>query len=214
METGGTIAPSPPRAQSTAHHPFRRPLGKGTAREGVSVIGPLCCAISPQRMSSKMTSPTPERTKVFVSYSHDSREHIDRVLDLSNRLRAEVIDCHIDQYEESPPEGWPRWTINQFEKADFVLVVCTETYERRFRGKEQAGKGLGVKWEGAILTQELYDAEANNTKFISVVLSAQDSAHIPIVLRGTTRYDLSAEASYEAIYRRLTDQPRVAKCKT
>jgi len=45
---------------------------------------------------------------VFISYSHDSREHMDRVLELSNRLRADGIDCHIDQYEMSLPEGWPR----------------------------------------------------------------------------------------------------------
>lgn len=115
-------------------------------------------------------------TKVFISYSHDSPEHIDRVWELSDRLRADGIDCHIDQYEQSPREGWPRWMMNQIEQADFVLVVCTENYERRFRGKEEVGKGVGAKWEGAIITQELYDAEANNTKFIPVVFSSQDLA--------------------------------------
>ena len=49
---------------------------------------------------------------------------MDRVLALSNRLRADGIDCHIDQYELSPPEGWPRWMIKQISKATFVLVLC------------------------------------------------------------------------------------------
>ena len=35
--------------------------------------------------------------KVFISYSHDSPEHADRVLDLSNRLRGEGIDTVLDQ---------------------------------------------------------------------------------------------------------------------
>ncbi len=46
---------------------------------------------------------------VFISYSQDSEEHKKRVLDLSNRLRGDGVDCSIDQYEESPPEGWTRW---------------------------------------------------------------------------------------------------------
>ena len=47
---------------------------------------------------------------------------------LSQRLRSEGVDCHVDQHEMSPPEGWPQWIIRQIERADFVLVVSTETY--------------------------------------------------------------------------------------
>lgn len=148
---------------------------------------------------------------VFICYSHDSRDHMGSVLNLSNRLREEGIECNIDQYEESPPEGWPRWMVKQIEKANFVLVVCTEIYERRFTGKEETGKGSGAKWEGAILTQALHDAEANNTKFIPVFFSSIDSAHIPIVLRSATHYDLSTKEGYEALYRRLTYQPSIVK---
>jgi formylglycine-generating enzyme required for sulfatase activity len=155
--------------------------------------------------------PTPEHPKVFISYSHDSQEHLDRVLTLSDRLRGDGIDCHIDQYEVSPPEGWPNWMVNQIEDADFVLVVCTEPYERRFRGKEEPGKGLGARWEGAIITQEIYDDAARNTTFIPVLFSPDDSAHIPIVLRGVTRYNLNTEAGYGALYRRLTNQPLIQK---
>lgn len=145
--------------------------------------------------------------RVFISYSHDSPEHADRVLELADRLRSEGIDCHLDQYETSPPEGWPRWMPNQVEAADFVLVICTETYNLRFRGKAEAGKGLGVKWEGAIITQELYDAGANNTRFVPVVFSAADKAYIPAPLRGATHHNLAEETGYESLYRLLTNQP-------
>ncbi len=90
--------------------------------------------------------------EVFISYSHDSREHMERVLALSNRLRADGVDCHLDQYETSPPEGWPRWTVNQFEKADFVLVVCTEIYNRRFM--RSAGFGRNCYREPAESARE------------------------------------------------------------
>ena len=42
-----------------------------------------------------------EAPKVFISYSHDSPEHAELVLALSDRLRQDGIDSHIDQYEMS-----------------------------------------------------------------------------------------------------------------
>src|SRR3990172_72887 len=113
-----------------------------------------------------------EAPKVFISYSHDSPEHAGRVLTLSDRLRDGGVDSHIDQYEVSPQEGWPRWMLKRLKWADFVLVVCTATYNQRFTGEAPAGQGKGVKWEGAVLTQELYEAESQNTMFIPVVLSS------------------------------------------
>ena len=38
-----------------------------------------------------------EPLKVFISYSHDSDEHSERVLRLSDHLRGDGIDCNIDQ---------------------------------------------------------------------------------------------------------------------
>lgn len=160
-----------------------------------------------------MSSETQTPPRVFISYSHDSVEHKNRVRGLSDRLRQEGVDSSIDQYEQSPPEGWPRWMERQIEEADFVLVVCTETYERRFRGEETSGRGLGSSWEGAILTQHLYEAQAMNTNFIPVVISSQDEAHVPVVLRGVTRYRLDTEEGYIALYRRLTGQPEIQRPK-
>lgn len=98
----------------------------------------------------------------------------------------------------------------QIEDADYVLLVCTEIYERRFKGKEQPTQGRGVTWEGAIVTQELYDSATRNGRFIPVLLRV-GSTNIPIVLRGVTRYDLSNKGGYDDLYRRLTDQPAVKK---
>lgn len=167
---------------------------------------PLPAAFNEMKMPEPDSAP-----KVLVSYSHDSPEHMARVLALSDRLRAEGVESQVDQYETSPPEGWPRWTLNQIEWADFVLVVCTATYNRRFRGLEEKGKGRGVTWEGVILTQDLYDASAHNTKFIPVVFDEEDAAHIPLMLRGATFYVLGAGDGYEALYRHLTNQPRTQK---
>jgi hypothetical protein len=50
--------------------------------------------------------PEPAPPRVFISYSHDSDKHRDRVLELADRLRADGVDAMIDQYIQSPPEGW------------------------------------------------------------------------------------------------------------
>jgi len=149
--------------------------------------------------------------KVFISYSHDSQAHKNRVFQLSEKLRSEGVDCHIDQYELSPPEGWPKWMRNQIRWADYVLVVCTENYQKRYEGTEGAGRGAGAKWEGGIITQELYEAEGRNTKFIPVVFSPQDTRYIPIELRSATFHILDTEEGYEGLYRQLTGQPFALK---
>ncbi|MEG3845403.1 TIR domain-containing protein [Microcoleus sp. herbarium19] len=167
---------------------------------------PLLLPKSAQIMSSDSTPP-----KVFISYSHDSQEHKDRILQLADRFRDDGIDCNIDQYEDSPPEGWQRWMLNQVEAADFVLVVCTEQYDRRFRGHEEGGKGKGATWEGGVIIQELYDAQGKNLKFIPVTFTPQDTDFIPSPLRAATNYRLNSTDGYEQLYRRLTNQPRTRK---
>lgn len=113
-------------------------------------------------------APTPPPPKVFLSYSHDSPEHMDRVLALCDRLREGGVDAWIDQYETAPAEGWPLWCAHKIEEADFVLVVCTETYLRRFLGQEAPGTGLGARWEGYVAVQEIYDAGTRNEKYIPI----------------------------------------------
>lgn len=147
--------------------------------------------------------------QTFISYSHDSERHMAAVLNLCNRLRSEGIDCKIDRYEQSPPEGWPKWMRNLIHDATFVIVICTATYKERFEGRGDAGEGKGAKWEGAIITQEIYDAEGKNRKFIPVLLSNEDEKFIPDVLSGATRYLVSTSTGYDALYRHLTKQPEV-----
>jgi hypothetical protein len=107
--------------------------------------------------------------QVFISYSHDSVDHVQRVLDLSNKLRTEGIDCVLDQYESSPSEGWHRWMDRNIHNAQYVLIICTEAYFDRVMGKESEGKGLGVKWEGNLIYQHIYNTDSLNNKFIPVI---------------------------------------------
>ncbi len=150
------------------------------------------------------------RKIVFISYSHDSEEHRGKVLALSERLRADGLETRLDRYVNgSPAEGWPRWMLDRLAEADAVLVVCTETYYRRFRGHEVPGIGKGVDWEGQLITQELYDARSATLKLVPVMLEGGQEDFIPEPLRGLTHYTLTSEASYRDLYDFLLGQAGV-----
>ncbi|HYX29534.1 MAG TPA: tetratricopeptide repeat protein [Pyrinomonadaceae bacterium] len=147
---------------------------------------------------------------VFISYSHDSAKHQRRVLALSERLRADGIKTILDQYlNGSPLQGWPRWMLDQMDEADSVLVICTRSYYRRFRGHEQPGKGKGGDWEGALITQEIYDSRSRTKKFVPVIFSPADEKFIPEPLRAITYFTLTSEAGYQTLYDSLLDQAGV-----
>ena len=157
--------------------------------------------------------PTDASEEVFISYTQESVEQSEKVLQLSNRLRSEGVDCVLDQYEESPPEGWPRWMDKKIRDAKYVIVVCTEAYYKRVMGEEKEGIGLGIRWEGTLIYQHIYNAGTINNKFIPVVFAEKDKTHIPIPLQGATHYSLARTTGYEDLYRRLTNQPKTEKPK-
>jgi SEFIR domain len=152
----------------------------------------------------------PKPPKVLISYSHDSPEHEQRVLGLAERLRKDGVDVQLDQYVAgTPTRGWPRWMNDQLDSVEFVLVVCTETYQRRFLGREEPDKGKGADWEGSLITFELYHARSETNKFVPVFFNRQDESFIPRLLSGHTRYLLSSEDNYAKLYDFLIGQAGV-----
>ncbi|MGP5397406.1 tetratricopeptide repeat protein [Arthrobacter rhombi] len=79
---------------------------------------------------------------------------------------------------------------NEIESADYVLVVFTETYARRFDGKETPGVGVGANWEGSIITTELYYANEDKVKFIPVFVEFDGHKFIPTIMKMTTFYKI------------------------
>ena len=154
--------------------------------------------------------------RVFISYSHDSREHQDRVLDLAQQLRRDGIAAELDQFHQEELLHWPRWCEEQMrpENADFVLCVCTAEYARRVEGRVPADVGKGVFWEATRLYNEIYRHKGNR-RFLPVLLDGAGEADIPEVLDGYSRYRLAefrlddAGSDYAGLYRVLTGQAGV-----
>jgi SEFIR domain len=145
-----------------------------------------------------LTRPSTERTvesktnpRVFISYTHDSPEHDQRILEFSKTLRTKDIDAQIDQYQQNPEGGWPTWMSKQLQQADFIIMVFTQTYKRRFDNAEEPGKGLGGVWEGAVIIKnDLYARHGWDKKFIPVIFESSDQQFIPLEFQHVTRHEL------------------------
>ncbi|MBV8440725.1 MAG: TIR domain-containing protein, partial [Hyphomicrobiales bacterium] len=153
---------------------------------------------------------------VFISYSHDSTEHKDRVLELSNALRKNGIDSELDRYHVRPEQGWPRWCEARLRPANakYVLVICTPTYRSRVENSVNSDEGRGVYWEGSLIYHYLYVAK-ENSRFIPVLLGDETEDGIPIPLQDYTRYRIKTfdrtDPEFERLLRELCGKPADSK---
>lgn len=129
---------------------------------------------------------------IFISYSHDSVRHRERVRRLAERLRVEAgCDVRIDVAAEPTVAQWPRWMRRQIEEADTVLMVFTKVYRQRFDGEEKPGLGRGVMWESTIIENTIYAAAGPAAlKFVPMVFEARDSDHVPREVFSGTVYEI------------------------
>jgi len=99
----------------------------------------------------------------------------------------------VDRYFEDTLEmRWSDWMVQQIADADFVLVVATLGYRDRLNVGPGV-PGAGGYFEGALITQYLYDSHGANAKFFAVHFGAEDEASIPLHLKGYTSYNIGTD---------------------
>jgi aryl carrier-like protein len=154
-------------------------------------------------LQAKLANTNTHVPSVLISYSQDSSEHGARVLELGGRLRADGVDVRLDRYVSTPPfEGWSAWTQRQAVEADFVIVVCTAEYRRRF---ESDGRGpLDTDAVVSLGASLIYGQSARKHGLLPVLLEESSTDHIPLPLRSYTFYKLPGD--YHRLYRRITAQ--------
>ncbi|HNJ09068.1 MAG TPA: toll/interleukin-1 receptor domain-containing protein, partial [Plasticicumulans sp.] len=151
--------------------------------------------------------------RVFISYSHDSEAHRQRVLAFVQALRGHGIDADLDQFHGETIVHWPTWCRQRMdpEHSDFVLCICTAGYRQRINGNVAPEQGRGVYWEGALMQSELYDGKGNR-RFLPVLFDDEPEQSIVECLRGWTQCRVRQHAltddGYELLLRILTNQPR------
>jgi formylglycine-generating enzyme required for sulfatase activity len=148
--------------------------------------------------------------RIFISYSQDSDQHKERVGQLADRLVGLGFDCHLDQYEVAPAQGWLRWMEEQIAAADFVLVISTEGYLKKALGQFQ-GSGLGARKESDSILADLYQKGGMNNRFIPVCLDAADRPFIHPTLEVYTFHIVATTTGFEGLLRHLQRKPARVK---
>lgn len=157
-----------------------------------------------------MANESPETTPiVFISYSHDTKEHKAWVAALAQRLVEKGVDVLFDQWDLGPGDDVPKFMEHAVARAHRVLMVCTEAYVR----KADDGKG-GVGYEAMVVTGELV-RDLGTNKFVPIVRQSCNPKTLPRCV-GTRFYvDLSdgddSEGQFETLLRELHNIPKLAK---
>ncbi len=125
-----------------------------------------------------------KRTTAFVSYAWEDDTR-DWVREFATRLRADGIDCKIDQWELVPGDQLPEFMDRSVRDSDYVLIVCTPKYKAR----SDARQG-GVGYEGDIMTAEVFQ-HRNHRKFIPILKAGNWQDCAPSWLFGKLYIDLS-----------------------
>jgi hypothetical protein len=128
---------------------------------------------------------------VFISYSHDSQEHKQWVLDLATRLRSSGVDAILDQWELGPGSDLPQFMEQNLARASRVLMICTE----RYVAKANEGVG-GVGYEKMIVTADLLQRLGSNT--VIPIVRQNGTVKLPTFLRSKMYIDLSTDDLFES----------------
>lgn len=146
--------------------------------------------------------------KVFVSYSHDTPDHKQWVLELATRLRACGVDATLDQWDLGPGGDLPHFMEQGIANSSRILMICTERYVQ----KANAGAG-GVGYEKMIVTADLM-RQIDSSRVIPIIRQNGTCA-LPTFLASKLYIDLSTqdrfETGFDQLLRDLLNAPLFVK---
>ena len=134
---------------------------------------------------------------VFISYSHDSKEHKRWVAEFASKLMENGIDVILDQWDLGLGDDVPKFMEASFSRADHVLMICSETYVR----KADDGRG-GVGYEAMIVTGEIVK-NLGTSKFIPIIRQSPGSVTLPKSLSTRHYVNLNEEKDFDEGFARL-----------
>lgn len=137
---------------------------------------------------------------VFISYSHDSKEHKAWVLKLASDLRSHGVNAILDQWDLRLGSDLRFFMEHGLSEANMVLCVCSDNYVH----KVNDGKG-GSGYEGMIMTQTLL-SNANAEYIIPVVRNNASVQKVPFALGSKLYIDFTDNAQYIARYQELRER--------
>jgi hypothetical protein len=145
--------------------------------------------------------------RVFISYAEESDAHNAAIDELRGLLTRAGADVHYAPDCVSERVLWEEWTTVQMLKADFVIVVVSDTYRRADLGELSADDHRGIQAEYQKLVTLLQDNRPLWTrKILPVILPGGAPADIPLAFqrRNGTYYEIASLATAEGAVSLLT----------
>jgi hypothetical protein len=138
-----------------------------------------------------MNGKSPSSPRVFVSYSWESESHKEWVLRLATDLRRSGVDVVLDRWVLRPGDDLAAFMDSAVTSADFLLLVCTESYADRANGR------LGsVGYEQAVIAGGLLTDGATTAKIVPALRSGTPATALPSYLRSRLFVDFRADDGY------------------
>ncbi|MDN5201206.1 SUMF1/EgtB/PvdO family nonheme iron enzyme [Fulvivirgaceae bacterium BMA10] len=149
--------------------------------------------------------------KVFISYSHSPDGHREKVIEFAGELAKRNIEVSIDAYIEHEIVDWNKWSENEIRNSDYVIIVCNEYYYNKYESITSKDIGKGVKWEGYVIKNEIYESEGNK-KFIPIAFNKVDLDYRPRILSVSNSVVIhdDDEESFKSLCRIIFNKPKYA----
>jgi len=135
-----------------------------------------------------------DRLKVFISYSWDDSQHMDWVLRLADDLsRSYGIFIILDRYDLSPGKNLAYFMEKAVLQSDKILIILTPNYKQRAESRVS-----GVGYEFSMISQELFENQSDNTKFIPVLRKGNSEDSRPGYLKSLIYHSMTDDDTYDS----------------
>ena len=166
---------------------------------GVTVKGDL------ERKRAQLMSRPNMIPTVFVSYSHDSEDHMTWVLQLATRLRQNGINTILDRWNLDLGQDVVAFIERGLSESKRVLCICSDNYVKKANEMR-----AGVGYEKKINSAEIM-SDSDTSWVIPVIRNNTSGDLVPTFLKGCLyvdfRQDRGYETKYEKLLRSLLNEP-------
>ncbi len=149
-----------------------------------------------------------EHITVFISYSWDSEDHKEWVLNLANRLRSDGIDVILDRYYLRPGKNLPFFVEDSLRKSKRIIIILTPNY--KLKAEKRLG---GVGQEFSMINNELLKNVVDNQRIIPLLKEGNIDLSIPEFLQQYIFINFSQDSrfenQYEELVREIFDEPEI-----
>lgn len=150
-----------------------------------------------------------ETVTVFISYSWDSDEHCNWVLNLATKLAENGVYVILDRFDLKAGKTMTQFMEKAVNQSDKVLLIMTPNY------KDKADNRVGgVGYEYSMITQELY-LKQDSEKFIPIRKNGTYDECAPKFLSSFISHNMTTDTTFDKdftdLLRIIYDEPEIKR---